>query len=174
MCKIADKQVMQYLCDSARFLRFGIAVVSLITASLFTACTSVPTAGTAPRSSVSREHALSLAQITASTVGGQVFTIAATGSMKPTLDESSVVTAEKVPFSELRRGDIIIYHSSAGFPIIHRLYEQHGESWLVLGDNNGAVDREAVTPENFMGRVCAIFYTSAGAVPSGTTALAQR
>lgn len=141
----------------------------------FSGCSSVG-AGTqtAPRSSVSREHALSLAQITAATVGGQVFTVAPTGSMKPTLDESSVVTVEKVAFSELRAGDIVIYRNDVGLPIIHRLYEQHGGGWLVLGDNNGSVDREAVTKQNFVGRVCAIFYTSAGTVPEGTAALAQR
>lgn len=139
-------------------------------------CSSVigPSVDTAPRSSVSREHALSLAQMTAATVGGQVFTVAPTGSMKPTLDESSVVTVEKVTFTQLRAGDIVIYRNSNGLAIIHRLYEQHGHSWLVLGDNNGSVDREAVTAQNLVGRVCAIFYTSAGALPEGSAVLAQR
>ncbi len=129
---------------------------------------------TAPRSGVSRENALSLAQITATTVGGQVFTVAPTGSMKPTLDESSVVTVETVAFQDLRAGDIVIYRNGSGTPIIHRLYERHNSGWLVLGDNNGSVDREAVTRQNFVGRVCAIFYTSAGALAEGSTAVAQR
>lgn len=143
---------------------------------LFGGCSS-PTghpSGTAPRSSVSREHALSLAQITAATVGGQVFTVAPTGSMKPTLDESSVVTVETVAYNDLRAGDIVIYRHSSGTPIIHRLFEQSRSGWLVLGDNNGSVDREAVTRHNFVGRVCAIFYTSTGALPEGTAALAKR
>lgn len=165
---------MQPICRYVPSLRFLSVLGCVVSALVLSGCSTPPEAGTAPRSSVSRAHALSLAQITASTVGGQVFTIAATGSMKPTLDESSVVTAEKMPFGELRRGDIVIYRSVAGFPIIHRLFEHHGESWLVLGDNNGAVDREAVTQENFLGRVCAIFYTSSGALPTGATALAQR
>lgn len=132
------------------------------------------TATVAPRSSVTRDHALSLAQITANAVGGQVYTVAPTGSMKPTLDESSVVTVEKVSFQELRRGDIIIYRSASGAPVIHRLYEQSGDSWLVLGDNNAAIDREAVTGRNFLGRVCAIFYTAAGVPVDGNAALARR
>lgn len=165
---------MQHACLTFRVVRSLLAGTFLAFGLLLTGCSTIPEAGTAPRSSVSREHALSLAQLTATTVGGQVFTIAATGSMKPTLDESSVVTAEKVPFGELRRGDIVIYRSTGGFPIIHRLYEQHGSSWLVLGDNNGSVDREAVTQDNFMGRVCAIFYTSAGSTAMGTAAFAQR
>ncbi len=110
----------------------------------------------------------------ARSVGGEVFTVAPTGSMKPTLDESSVVTIERVGFSALRRGDIIIYRNGRGIPIIHRLYEQHGDRWLVLGDNNGSIDPEAVTANNFVGRVCAIFYTAASESSSVPTALAQR
>jgi signal peptidase I len=147
----------------------------VVLAAFHTGCaTSGSSARIAPRSSVSRDHALSLAQLTATAVGGQVYTIAATGSMKPTLDESSVVTVEKVPFSELRRGDIIIYRSASGGPVIHRLYEQHGDRWLVLGDNNASIDREAVTHSNLLGRVCAIFYTAAGSSVDGEAALARR
>jgi hypothetical protein len=45
---------------------------------------------------------------------------------------------------------------------------------LVLGDNNPSVDREAVTPANLIGRVCAIFYTTPGVQTVTPTALAQR
>lgn len=155
-----------------RCFRRAAAFLAAVGMLAFGGCASTgPTS--APRSAVSRENALTLAQLTANTVGGQVFTVAPTGSMKPTLDESSVVAVEKVAFAELRQGDIVIYRSVSGFPIVHRLYQQHGDSWLVLGDNNGTIDREAVTAANFVGRVCAIFYTSSGACPAGTTALAK-
>jgi len=136
-------------------------------------CASTGTA-LAPRSNVSREHALSLAQATASVVGGEVFTVSSTGSMKPTLDEGSIVTVERVNFSQLRKGDIVIYRSAAGTPVIHRLYEQSHDRWLVLGDNNPSVDREAVSNANLIGRVCAIFYTSTGSYTSTRTAAASR
>jgi len=167
---------MQSVCFQFKGLRSLLIFIGIGLCAFLSGCTSLPSfaGGTAPRSSVSREHALSLAQITAATVGGQVFTVAPTGSMKPTLDESSVVTVEKVAFTQLRAGDIVIYRNAEGIPIIHRLYEQHGAAWLVLGDNNGSVDREAVTSRNLVGRVCAIFYTSSGAMPEGTAALAQR
>jgi len=161
--------------DPSRFLRLAFAAVFLALASFQIGCaTTGSTAKVAPRSSVSRDHALSLAQLTANAVGGQVYTVAPTGSMKPTLDESSVVTVEKISFSELRRGDIVIYRSASGAPVIHRLYEQSGDSWLVLGDNNPAIDREAVRAGNLLGRVCAIFYTSAGSTLDGQAALARR
>jgi signal peptidase I len=171
-------QIWSALRRSVRNPALGkaLAVASILGGvSLFTGCTSVRTeAEAAPRSSISRQNALSLAHITARTVNGQVFAVAATGSMKPTLDENSVVTVERVAFSKLRRGDIIIYLNSHGQAIIHRLYEQHGSSWFVLGDNNGSVDAEAVTSSNFQGRVCAIFYTSSSGMPSNDDALAER
>jgi len=115
-----------------------------------------------------------MAQRTADAAGGRVFTIAPTGSMKPTLDENSVVTVETVVFGQLRQGDIVIYRNSVGVPIVHRLYQQANGNWFVLGDNNASVDREAVTPANLLGRVCAIFYTSSGAQGNAPAALAQR
>ncbi len=154
-------------------VRASLAAGGLAATALLAGCNSASTAA-APRSGVSREHALSLAQMTAQTVGGEVFTIAPTGSMKPTLDESSVVAVEKVAFVSLQKGDIVIYRSGAGAPIIHRLFEQQGNRWLVLGDNNGSIDREAVTEGNFLGRVCAIFYTSAGDDARAHTAFAKR
>ena len=156
-----------------RLTKAALSSLAVVCALLVTGCSS-PSPSSAPRSNVSREHALSLARMTANTVGGQVFTVAPTGSMKPTLDESSVVTVEQVPFAELRKGDIVIYRSGNGSPIIHRLFEQHGSRWLVLGDNNGTVDREAVTEHNLVGRVCAIFYTSAGELGQTVEALAKR
>ncbi len=158
------------------FSRLLLAAAAIALGLFQTGCatSASSSAGVAPRSSVSRDHALSLARLTATAVGGEVYTIAATGSMKPTLDESSVVTVEKVPFADLRKGDIIIYRSASGGPVIHRLYHKNGDKWLVLGDNNPTIDREAVTSANLLGRVCAIFYTAAGSTIDGQAALARR
>ena len=131
-------------------------------------CTSGPTvAGTAPHSTVSRDNALALAKHVASSIGGRVYAIAPSGSMLPTLDEGSIVTVEKVTLEKLHRGDIIIYRNATGMAVIHRLYERHGDRWYVLGDANASVDREMVTSGNFIGRVCAIFYTSTDAACTG-------
>lgn len=168
---------MKAVCPTCAVLARSITLVSLFAAAVWSSGCSTTAAGTAnsaPRSSVSRDSAMALAQLTARSVGGSVFTIAATGSMKPTLDETSVVAVEPVKFTVLRQGDIVIYRSSVGAPIIHRLYEQRGDRWLVLGDNNGSIDREAVTQNNFLGRVCAIFYTSSEGSSLAPAALAQR
>ncbi|MFT3868642.1 MAG: signal peptidase I [Nibricoccus sp.] len=162
---------MQFLCVKHRLaLLFGpLAGLSILL--LFSGCTTDPIA---PQSGLPRAKALAMAQQTADAFGGRVFTIAPTGSMKPTLDENSVVTVEVVPFDDLRVGDIVIYRDSAGLPIVHRLHHRSGSRWIVLGDNNSSTDRETVTAVNLVGRVCAIFYTSSGASPAGTTALANR
>jgi len=136
--------------------------------------TSAPVAMTAPQSNLSRASAVQMAQRTAEAAGGNVFMVAPTGSMKPTLDENSVVAVERVFFAQLRQGDIVIYRSAAGQPIVHRLRAQVQNNWQVLGDNNSAVDREMVTPANLLGRVCAIFYTSPGSQGTAPAALAQR
>ena len=44
----------------------------------------------------------------------------------------------------------------------------------MLGDNNAKADREAVTEDNLIGRVCAIFYTSSSAPDSTPTTIARR
>ena len=148
--------------------------IPLVLATLVLSGCSTPPSAEAPRSNLTRENAIMMAQRTAEATGGQVFTIAPTGSMKPTLDENSVVAVETVAFGQLRQGDIIIYRSSTGVPVVHRLYERVDGCWFVLGDNNASVDREAVTPANLLGRVCAIFYTSSGQQGNAPAALAQR
>lgn len=167
--------ILNCLKSGLRGLNRVFSLAAILAGVFATGCSTAPTPGTeAPRSSVSRDHAVSLAQIAASNVGGQVFTVAASGSMKPTLDENSIVTIETVPFAELRKGDIIIYRNRQGVPIIHRLYEETNGRWLVLGDNNAALDREAVTADNIVGRVCAIFYAAPGSQDAAHTAIAKR
>lgn len=163
---------MQNQCVKGLLPRLSLAGILLGAAFSFGGCAS--TEPLAPQSNLSREQAITLAQRAADTMGGRVFTIAPTGSMKPTLDENSVVAVEKVAFSDLRQGDIVIYRDVAGLPIVHRLHQKVDGHWIVLGDNNASVDHETVTPVNLVGRVCAIFYTSQGSAPAIPTAMAHR
>ena len=149
--------------DSTRhaYRRIATSPAIALLALALTGCASGPTAAiTAPRSSVTRDNALTLAKQVAASIGGRVYAIAPSGSMLPTLDEGSIVTVEKVTLDQLKRGDIIVYRNAAGLAVIHRLYERHNDAWFVLGDNNASIDRETVSAGNFLGRVCAIFYTA--------------
>lgn len=119
-------------------------------------CAGIPTA---PRSTLPRQSALDLAHITASQLGGSVRVIAPTGSMRPVLDEHSVVTIEPAPWVLLNAGDIVLYRRRDGREVLHRLLSLSGSEWTVAGDANGTIDPENVTPKNYQGRVAAIFYT---------------
>jgi len=143
-------------------------------------CASQRTADfTAPRSTLTRAKALGLAKAVAASIDGKVYAVAPSGSMIPTLDEGSIVTVENVTLDELKRGDIVIYRAGSGLVVIHRLYEKHRNCWFVLGDNNSSIDLDTVTPQNLLGRVCAIFYTATdktagGELPRTVTAFANR
>ncbi len=139
---------------------------------LLSGCQQLAQPPDAPRSSLPRANAITLAQLTASSIGGEVFSVSPTGSMRPTLDEHSVVALERVDFAHLRPGDIVIYRNRAGWPIIHRLLARQGNAWVVVGDANPTPDQESVTPSNLVGRVCAIFYSSEG-LPTSPTAIAS-
>lgn len=162
---------MQNRCVNSRRPTTVICGVLASALAILSGCASEPLTA---RSSLTREKGISIAQQTADTLGARVFTIAPTGSMKPTLDENSIVAVESVKFEELRAGDIVIYRDKTGLPIVHRLLEKKGAQWIVLGDNNPGIDRETVTQTNLVGRVCAIFYTSPGRAGSGQEALAHR
>lgn len=114
-----------------------------------------------------------MAKDAADALGGRVFTISQTGSMKPTLDENSVVALEPARYHDLQPGDIVVYRNHHGRAVVHRLLHWSKSGWWVLGDNNAKADREAVTEDNLIGRVCAIFYTSSGA-PDSSTTIARR
>ena len=170
--------------DSIRFYRQRI-VLPLAIASLVIALAGCTTksnvSSAAPRSTITRAKALTLARQVAESINGKVYAVAPSGSMLPTLDEGSIVTVEHVTLDKLDRGDIVIYRNNCGKVVIHRLYERHDSRWFVLGDNNPSVDRETVSSENLLGRVCAIFYTSTNAAlltratpPVPLTAVASR
>jgi len=128
----------------------------------------------APQSSLSRTKAIAMAKSAADALGGRVFTVSQTGSMKPTLDENSVVALEPARYHELQAGDIVVYRNQDGRAVVHRLLQRSRFGWWVVGDNNAKADREAVTAENLIGRVCAIFYTSPRESDSPPTTIARR
>ncbi|HRE81129.1 MAG TPA: hypothetical protein PLN52_08780, partial [Opitutaceae bacterium] len=49
----------------------------------------------------------------------------------------------------------VAYLNQDGRRVVHRLREQTSGGWQLQGLNNGFVDREKVTPKNFLGVVYA-------------------
>lgn len=128
-----------------------------IFAAVLAGCQAAPTE--APRSSLPRVKAAAMAAAIADQVRGDVLAIEPTGSMRPTFGANAFVVVERAAWGELNVGDIVVYRTRAGLRVIHRLYQRHGDSWLILGDANGSCDVDTVRRDNLQGRVCAIFYT---------------
>lgn len=85
--------------------------------------------------------------------------VANTNSMLPVFDANAILLLEHVPFDALREGDIVTYRSR-GKLIVHRLNERRPGGWWPLGDGNGTMDPELVTPANLDRRLCGILYAA--------------
>lgn len=95
-------------------------------------------------------------------VGGRVFTVAYTGSMKPFLmgGEKVVVVGE---FPAVKKGDVLIYEGALNpygptTTIIHRAVDKDKGGWIMSGDNNAHTETwSRVTAQNYRGTVVAIY-----------------
>lgn len=98
----------------------------------------------------------------AARVGGRVFTVSHTGSMKPFLTggECVVVVAS---YPEIRKGDVLIYNGTLNpfdkaTTIIHRAVQKDSGGWIMSGDNNARTETwSRVRPDNYLGTVVAIY-----------------
>lgn len=109
------------------------------------------------------------------TPGSKIFSIAATGSMKPMMDEHCLVVIVKEPFSNINVRDVVIYtQSKTQQNVIHRVMEKKkdGKLWT-LGDNNSRPDKEFVTADNYVGKVCTVVYYRGDSVENGPVAVAS-
>lgn len=85
--------------------------------------------------------------------------LTATGSMEPTYDEKDWLIFQRVPFGQVRIGDVIsFYCPEDGVPITHRVVEKLKDGRLVTkGDNNPLPDPWTVSMENFRGMLIASY-----------------
>lgn len=104
----------------------------------------------------------------------QVISVAATGSMKPMLDENCLLVITKEPFETVSVRDVVVYTSEKGNLVVHRVMEKRrdGSLWT-KGDNNGRPDREYVTSEKYVGKVFSVTYYRGQALPTGVVAAAS-
>lgn len=84
---------------------------------------------------------------------GLNFYIVPTGSMEPNIRAGSfVLINENAKYSEIKKGDIIVYSTDKGNQIIHRAIEVSKEGIIVQGDANPIPDVEIITELNFVGK----------------------
>lgn len=75
--------------------------------------------------------------------------------MLPTLPVERIpIVYEVAPFTELRKGDIVIYNHGTLGPTTHRIFKKiSATEWWAKGDHNPLPDSDYVTPGNLVGRV---------------------
>jgi len=85
-----------------------------------------------------------------------------TGSMEPTLNEKDWLIYQRVPFTQVRPGDVISFHCPLdSVPITHRVVRRLEDGGLVTrGDNNPFVDPWTVGPKDFRGVLIAVYLDS--------------
>lgn len=131
---------------------------------------SAGTARIAPTSAIAPDVAFQAAnQLTALVPGSRAFSVMATGSMRPAFDDNSMLLVEPSPYENLQIGDIVVYrHEGSQALIVHRIVEKRKAGFWTMGDHNKTMDREYVTPANYVGRVYGIIYASRSGAPMPT------
>ncbi|MBA7682712.1 hypothetical protein ES703_91064 [subsurface metagenome] len=76
------------------------------------------------------------------------------GSMSPFIRNGDVVEAVPVK-GRINLGDVILYHSSCGSPVIHRVIQRNKESIITKGDSVPSSD-QPVLFRKVLGRVVAV------------------
>lgn len=78
------------------------------------------------------------------------------GSMEPALSVGDIVRIKECDIEKIKEGDIIVYESTEGKKIIHRVVLCTENGLLVKGDSNRYMDEEIVTSDNLVGKVTTI------------------
>ncbi len=85
-----------------------------------------------------------------------------TGSMEPTLTENDWLIYQRVPFAQVRPGDVISFHCPIdSVPVTHRVVRRLENGRLITrGDNNHDVDPWTIGPQDFRGLLIAVYLDS--------------
>lgn len=78
-------------------------------------------------------------------------------SMHPLYRTGTILVLRKLAYSELKRGQTVLYRNKQQKIVAHLLVAKVRDGWRVQGLNNMTHDMEAVSPDNFVGIVIAAF-----------------
>jgi hypothetical protein len=76
-------------------------------------------------------------------------------SMEPYYPSGTLLVVAPAPFTELTRGQTVIYHNRQGRPVAHVLVARCPDGWRVAGLNNPRPDADGVRADNLLGVVIA-------------------
>ena len=89
----------------------------------------------------------------------RLIAVKGTGSMAPYIPAGDPtkrvawVRVEACDFSELKRGDLVVFETQQQGLILHQLSQKTAVGWITSGLNNHSYDSTRVYPENFQARV---------------------
>lgn len=81
-------------------------------------------------------------------------------SMGDFFGDNSLIIVQKATLSDIRVGMMVVYRSSEGELISHKVIGHNGSSLRTTGVANWSADPEPVTDEMLVGAVFAVFHTS--------------
>ena len=137
------------------------AIFAIITACLVT----VSSLSAAPKSSAPFSKALNDAEMIASLSSDWSVKRTSGASMGDFFGDNSLIIVQKAALSDIRVGMMVVYRSSEGELISHKVISHNGSSLRTTGVANWSVDPMPVTEDMLLGAVFAVFHTSAG--PTG-------
>ena len=105
------------------------------------------------------------AEAHARSVNGEVFKLANTGSMEPFLTGGDWLVVSRVPFNELKDGEIILYRAQwadKGLPpVCHRIAGRDRHGLIMSGDaNKHSEARWRVNDADYAGKLIAVYRTN--------------
>ncbi len=114
----------------------------------------------APKSSAPFAKALKDAEMIASLSSEWSVKRTSGASMGDFFGDNSLIIVQKAVLSEIRVGMMVVYRSSEGELISHKVIGHNGSSLRTTGVANWSVDPEPVTEDMLIGAVFAVFHTS--------------
>lgn len=134
--------------------------------AIITACLAgVFTTNAAPKSSATFEKALQDAEMIASMSPAWSVHRTTGKSMGDFFGDNSLVLVQKASLSDLRVGMMVVYRSTSGELISHKVVSHSGTSVQTMGVANWKMDPEPVTDDMIVGTVFGVFHTAG--VPAG-------
>jgi hypothetical protein len=129
--------------------------------ALLTAClVAVSPLLAAPKSSAPFEKALRDAEMVASLNPAWSVQRTSGKSMGDFFGDHSLIIVQAAGLADIRVGMMVVYRSSEGDFISHKVIAHNGHSLRTTGVANWSADPEPVTEEMLLGAVFAVFHTS--------------
>jgi len=123
------------------------------------------TAGAAPKSSATFDKALGDAEMLAALNPAWSVHRTSGESMGEFFGDNSLILVQTASIKEIAVGMMIVYRSTDGELISHKVVEHNGDHLRTKGSANWNLDPEPVTAEMVVGTIFAVFH--AAAAPSG-------